>query len=66
MFQFLHEGGHFEFRDDQMVSAKYVELIIVSASSAYHIGESFLTGGRHALEEAMCFVRLHAQTSPPG
>ena len=29
------------------------EVVIVSASSAYHIGESFLTGGRRALEEAM-------------
>lgn len=27
---------------------------VVSAASAYHCGGGFLTGGRHALEEAMC------------
>merc|ERR1719343_1342972 len=27
---------------------------VVSAASAYHCGGGFLTGGRHALEEAIC------------
>ena len=26
----------------------------VNAASAYHAGGGFVTGGRHALEEAMC------------
>lgn len=29
-------------------------VIAVNAASAYHAGGGFLTGGRHALEEAMC------------
>merc|ERR1719253_277893 len=29
-------------------------VLAVSAASAYHSGGGFLTGGRHALEEAMC------------
>eukprot|EP00928_Gymnodinium_smaydae_P030405 TRINITY_DN22628_c0_g7_i1.p1 TRINITY_DN22628_c0_g7~~TRINITY_DN22628_c0_g7_i1.p1 ORF type:complete len:461 (-),score=56.00 TRINITY_DN22628_c0_g7_i1:93-1475(-) len=29
-------------------------VVAVNAASAYHVGGGFLTGGRHALEEAMC------------
>lgn len=29
-------------------------VVAISAGSAYHVGGGFLTGGRHALEEAMC------------
>jgi len=30
------------------------KVVAVNAASAYHAGGGFLTGGRHALEEAMC------------
>eukprot|EP00931_Biecheleriopsis_adriatica_P117467 TRINITY_DN92987_c0_g1_i1.p1 TRINITY_DN92987_c0_g1~~TRINITY_DN92987_c0_g1_i1.p1 ORF type:complete len:517 (+),score=99.65 TRINITY_DN92987_c0_g1_i1:52-1602(+) len=30
------------------------EVLAVSAASAYHAGGGFITGGRHALEEAIC------------
>merc|ERR1712093_225492 len=29
-------------------------VVAVNAASAYHLGGGFKTGGRHALEEAMC------------
>merc|ERR1712118_617152 len=32
----------------------FTKLAIVSAASAYHCGGGFSTGGRHALEEALC------------
>lgn len=34
--------------------SKYGKVAIVSAASAHQLGGGFLTGGRHALEEALC------------
>eukprot|EP00438_Fugacium_kawagutii_P017302 Skav213699 [mRNA] locus=scaffold491:715924:719131:- [translate_table: standard] len=34
--------------------AKSEKVVAVNAASAYHAGGGFMTGGRHALEEAMC------------
>jgi len=34
--------------------SKYGKVAIVNASSAHQLGGGFLTGGRHALEEALC------------
>ena len=31
-------------------------MVAVNAASAYHAGGGFQTGGRHALEEAMCWA----------
>lgn len=36
------------------VRASKARVAVVNAASAYHSGGGFLTGGRHALEEAMC------------
>jgi uncharacterized protein (TIGR02452 family) len=41
-------GGQRAFKDG------YTKVAIVSAASAYHCGGGFSSGGRHALEEALC------------
>ena len=35
-------------------SLQQEKVVAVNAASAYHAGGGFSTGGRHALEEAMC------------
>lgn len=44
------------------------KVALVNAASAYHCGGGFTTGGRHALEEALCsqstlFASLHGKSS---
>lgn len=40
--------------DAALARAKTSKVAVISAASAYHPGGGFRTGGRHALEEAMC------------
>jgi len=48
----ISQGVVFDVVQQRCALGQHV--VAVNAASAYHVGGGFLTGGRHALEEAMC------------